>query len=54
MDAGLRLTFLVAATALLILPGPDWAFMLAAGVRRSGIAPPMIGERLWGVWASGH
>lgn len=43
MDAGLWLTFLVAATALLILPGPDWAFMLASGVRGGGVAAPVLG-----------
>ena len=38
MDAQLWLTFLVAATALLIMPGPDWAFMLASGLRGGGVA----------------
>lgn len=43
MDMGLWLAFIAATGALLLLPGPDWAFMLATGARQPRIVPPVAG-----------
>lgn len=43
MDMGLWLAFIAATGALLLLPGPDWAFMLATGTRQPRIVPPVAG-----------
>lgn len=43
MDTGLWLAYAAAAAALLFLPGPDWAFMLATSVRQSRVTPAVAG-----------
>lgn len=40
MDPAAVMAYLVAATALVLLPGPDWAFMLAVGSSRERRAVP--------------
>jgi threonine/homoserine/homoserine lactone efflux protein len=43
LDVTLWLAYIVAAGALLFLPGPDWAFMLANGARQRRTAPGVTG-----------
>lgn len=43
MDPSLWIAFAGAAAALLVLPGPDWAFMIAVGARRGQLAPAVTG-----------
>jgi threonine/homoserine/homoserine lactone efflux protein len=44
MDPSLLLAFTAVAAALVVLPGPDWALVLATGLRASGRGlPPTIG-----------
>lgn len=43
MDAARWLAYVAVAGALLVLPGPDWAFMIAAGVRQSRITSAVAG-----------
>lgn len=43
MDLSILIAFAVAATALVWLPGPDWAFVVAAGTRERVVAPAVTG-----------
>jgi threonine/homoserine/homoserine lactone efflux protein len=43
MEWSLLIGFALIATTLLIVPGPDWAFLLAAGSRDTVIAIPLLG-----------
>lgn len=43
MDSSRLLAFAGMATMLIVVPGPDWAFVLAAGVRDRVVAPAVTG-----------
>lgn len=46
MDPGLLLAFWATAFLLIVVPGPDWAFTLASGVRDRVVLPAVAGLML--------
>jgi threonine/homoserine/homoserine lactone efflux protein len=43
VDQTALLAYLVAASALMVLPGPDWAFVVAVGSRERVVVPVAVG-----------